>query len=265
MSANRPFRRMCRQFVDGHYSEGGRWMYLLHPKYATDPRHYVRAFLLLQEDILDLFSYVEPSDVNLNTYSHRIQQLLIRACIEVEANFTAIFLDNGFGDNDTRFNINDYKLVNTSHRLSSFQVRIPGWTGNRGTRRPFLAWVEEDGRLDWYRAYNKAKHNRHENFHLATFDALLDAYCGLNVLLSAQFMDEDYGPGSKSIGVMGADYYYEGNDGMDPSIGGSLRIRFPDDWPADDRYEFDWQELRNLADPFVNFDYAALTRPERRR
>ncbi|AXE96107.1 hypothetical protein CUJ90_28190 [Paraburkholderia terricola] len=82
-------------------------MYLLHPKYATDPRHYVRAFLLLQEDILDLFSYVEPSDVNLNTYSHRIQQLLIRACIEVEANFTAIFLDNGFGDNDTRFNIND--------------------------------------------------------------------------------------------------------------------------------------------------------------
>jgi len=65
-------------------------MYLLHKRYATDPRHYVRAFQLLQQDVLDLFSYVEPSDKNLQTYSHRIQQLLMRACVEVEANLTAI-------------------------------------------------------------------------------------------------------------------------------------------------------------------------------
>ncbi|MEQ5840106.1 hypothetical protein N0A02_11790 [Paraburkholderia acidicola] len=260
MSIVRPFRRICRQFVDGSYAGEGDWLYLFHRRYATDPRHYIHAFLLLQADVTDLFSYIEPSDVNLRTYSHRIQQLLIRACIEVEANFTAIFLDNGYGDNDTRFNVNDYRLINKSHRLSSFEVRIPGWKGERGIRRPFLSWAEVDGHLSWYRAYNKAKHNRHENFELATFDALLDAYCGLNVLLSAQFLDEDYGPATKSIGVMGTDYYYEGNDGMDPSIGASLRIKFPDDWPAEERYEFNWPNIRNLDDPFVNFNYTALER-----
>src|SRR5215471_10949931 len=256
MSISRPYRRTCRQFSDGEYSEGGRWMYLLHPKYATDPRHYIRAFLLLQLDMLDLFSYVEPCDKNLETYSHRIQQLLMRSSVEVEANFTAIFIDNGYSVAGRNFTINDYKLIDKSHRLSSFEIRVPGWIGNHGFRKPFANWA--DGQpLPWYGAYNKSKHNRHENFHLATFDALLDAFCGLNILLSAQFMSEEYGPGGKSIGLSGADYFYEGNDGMEPSIGDMLRIRFPTDWPAEERYDFNWQDLRNLEDPFVNFEYAA--------
>lgn len=256
MSINRPFKRTCRQFVDGHYSEGGRWTYLLHPKYATDPRHYVRAFLLIQQDVLDLFSYVEPSDTNLSTYSHRIQQLLMRTCVEIEANFTAIFLDNRYAKASQNLNIGDYKLINISHRLSSYEVRIPGWKGAMGRRRPFSAWESNDP-LAWYRAYNKSKHNRHENFHLATFDALMDAFCGLNVLLSAQFMDEDYSPGSRSLSLSGSCYTYEGDDGMAPSIGGVLRIRFPTDWPTADCYEFVWPQIATLEDPFENFDYAA--------
>ncbi|MCO7246915.1 hypothetical protein [Halomonas sp. Mc5H-6] len=233
-------------------------MYLLHRKYATDPRHYVRAFLLIQQDMLDLFSYVEPSDRNLDTYSHRIQQLLMRTCVEIEANFTAIFLDNEFSVSGRNFTINDYKLINKSHRLSSFETRVPGWIGDHGIRQPFASWAEEQP-LSWYRAYNKSKHNRHENFHLATFDSLIDAFCALNILLSAQFMDEEYGPGGKSIGLSGSDYFYEGDDGMEPSIGDILRVRFPDDWPANERYDFNWQELRNLEDPFENFDYAAYS------
>ena len=254
MSISQPYRRTCRQFADGQYSEGGRWMYILHKKYATDPRHYVRAFLLLQQDVLDLFSYVEPSDANLQTYSHRIQQLLMRSCVEIEANFTAIFLDNAYPRATENLNIGDYKLIDKSHRLSSFEIRVPGWKGSLGVRKPFANWATNEP-LHWYRAYNKSKHNRHENFHLATFDALIDAFCGLNILLSAQFMDEEYGPESKSLSLSGACYTYEGDDGMDPSIGDMLRIKFPIDWPADERYEFNWQDLRELEDPFLNFDY----------
>lgn len=230
-------------------------MYLLHKKYATDPRHYVRAFLLLQQDVLDLFSYVEPSDTNLTTYSHRIQQLLMRSCVEIEANFTAILLDNDFVSPSQNLNISDYKLINKSHRLSSYQVRIPGWAGEHILRSPFECWLTDDP-LPWYRRYNKSKHNRHENFHMATFDALLDAFCGLNVLLSAQFMNEEYGPGSPVL-TLGNSCSYEGEDGMRPSIGDVLRIRFPTDWPAEDRYEFNWQELSKIDDPFEKFDYAS--------
>ena len=255
MAITRPYRRTCRQFTDGSYSEGGRWMYLLHKHYATDPRHYVRAFLLLQEDVLDFFSYVEPSDKNLETYSHRIQQLLMRACVEVEANLTAIFLDNKYKAAQDNLTMQQYCLIDISHRLSSYEIRVPTWQGSKGVRTPFHGWNQGEP-LPWYQAYNKSKHNRHENFKLATFEALIDAFCGLNALLSAQFHDEDYFPGGKTLELSGACYTYDGDDGMEPAIGGLLRVRFPADWLHEQRYEFDWQELSALEDPFQNFDYA---------
>jgi len=43
---------------------------------------------------------------------------------------------------------------------------------------------------------------------------------------------------------------------MEPSIGNMLRIKFPTDWPAEERYEFKWPDLSAMEDPFVNFDYA---------
>src|SRR5258708_6338610 len=255
MAITTPYRRTSRQFTDGSYSEGGQWMYLLHKRYATYPRHYVRAFLLLQEDVLDLFSYVEPSDQNLETYSHRIQQLLMRACVEVEANLTAIFLDNEYAAAQGNLTMQQYRLINISHRLSSYEVRVPSWQGAHGVRKPFLSWGHA-GSLSWHQAYNTSKHNRHENFKLATFDALIDAFCGLSVLLSAQFHDENYSPAGKSMGLEGACYTYDGNDGMEPAIGDLLRVRFPSDWPLEERYEFDWQQLNAADDPFLNFDYA---------
>jgi hypothetical protein len=38
---------------------------------------------------IEAVDYVEPADQNLNTYSFRIHELLMRACIEVEANCKA--------------------------------------------------------------------------------------------------------------------------------------------------------------------------------
>ena len=117
----------------------------------------------------------------------------MRACVEEEANFTAILIENGYKKSGGNLTMQDYKLVNHSHRLSAYETRIPGWHGAKGVRRPYTGW-ENNGPLPWYQAYNKSKHNRHESFPLATFDALIDAMCGLAVLLSAQFHDEDYSP-----------------------------------------------------------------------
>ena len=70
--------------------------YILDPDYAKSPEHYVRSFLLIQEDILRLFQFIEPSDINLQTYSFRIHELYMRICIEIEANFKAIFDENKY-------------------------------------------------------------------------------------------------------------------------------------------------------------------------
>ena len=87
----------------------------------------------------------------------------------------------------------------------------------------------------------------------------MDAFSGLNILLSAQFMGEEYGPGSRSLSINGACYTYEGDDGMEPSIGGMLRIKFPEDWPVEERYEFTWTDISSHDDPFKNYDYEANT------
>ena len=93
MPVSRPYRRTCRLFSDGNYSWSGRLAYIRHPKFAKAPEHYIRAFLLLLKDLYDLFDYVEPADNNIDCYSYRIHALLLRACVEVEANCKAILVE----------------------------------------------------------------------------------------------------------------------------------------------------------------------------
>src|SRR5262245_57485357 len=117
MAITQPYRRTCRQFVDGSY--GSHWGYVMHPSYDESPEQYIRAFSFLQDDLHLIFQYVEPSYNNLTCYSYRIHELLLRACIEVEAKCKAILKENGYakaGDWDMR----DYLKVESSHRLSSY-------------------------------------------------------------------------------------------------------------------------------------------------
>lgn len=250
MPVNRPYHRTCRQFIDGHYAEGGRWKYIRHPDYAESPEHYIRAFLLIQKDLQSLFDYIEPADTNLLCFSYRIHELLLRSCVEVEANCKAILKENGYtkkGD----LKMEDYKKIEYSHRLSSYQVKVPFWHGHQNLRTPFAAWAH-GGSLSWYQAYNATKHDRHQAFAQATFSHLIDAVCGLVAVLAAQFYTEDFSPAPSRLAL-------EGNgDGMESAIGEYFRIQFPNDWPVEQRYDFNWQSLKNENNPFQTFDFDSL-------
>src|SRR3989337_3214548 len=139
MDVNRPYRRTCRKFIDGRYSEGDCGKYMIHPEYAQSPSHYVRAFLLLLKDLQELFDYIEPADNNLTCYSYRIHSLLLRACVEFEANCKAILSENGY-TKASDMNMRDYRKINETHRLSSYQVKIPYWNGTEDIRTPFSTW-----------------------------------------------------------------------------------------------------------------------------
>jgi len=261
MALEKPLKRTVRQLTNGSYSNDGHWQYLLHPKYANDPQHYIRAFLLIQEDLQKLFEYVEPCDENSNTISLRIQELLTRVCIEVEANFTAILNENKYS-NTSNWNLkDDYCLIEFSHKLSSYKVKFPVWRGMNNTRKPFGNWGTKPSLnwhvLDWYQAYNKSKHDRHLHFDKATFDTLLDSVSGLVILLSAQFMDESYSPNSKSISISG-NYSYDYDPKMETAIGKYFRVQFPDDWSEQEKYGFNWQEISSLDEPIDQIDYDAI-------
>jgi hypothetical protein len=251
MSVSRPYRRTCRQFVDGKYTDGGRWAYMVHPKYAQSPEHYVRAFLIILKDLQELFDYVEPADSNLGCYSFRIHGLLLRACVEVEANCKAILKENGYsrpGD----WNMGDYKKIEQTHLLSAYKVRVPHWNGTMFERTPFAAW-KIGGTLPWYDAYNKSKHDRRSEFARATFEHLIDACCGLLVVLSAQFETNDFSPGP-NLAVL-CDVI---KDGFTSGIGGFFRVQFPATWPTSLQYDFDWSAIEAQADPFDQIDYSKI-------
>ncbi|HBD9320672.1 hypothetical protein SC438_12455 [Legionella pneumophila] len=256
MAISKPYHRNCRQFTDGLYSEGGRWQYIVHPDYAKSPEQYIRAFLLIQKDLQELFDYIEPADKNLKCYSFRVHALLMRTCIETEANFKAVLNENGY-END-KMDIDDYKKLEKTHKLSAYKVRLPHWIGQKSVRTPFSSWAKpEKYSPAWYQAYNKTKHNRHTEFHHATFENLIDSVCGLLVLLSSQFHTEEFSSAEPAIAFSG----YGPKDGMESAIGGYFRVKFPDNWPQDERYDFKYSEWIDMAEKeelFQKIDYSKI-------
>jgi hypothetical protein len=261
MTLKKPYKRTVRMLANNTYRRDGHWQYLLHPEFASDPQHYIRAFLLIQEDLLKLFEYVEPCDENADTISLRIQELLTRVCIEIEANFTAILKENTY-TNSGNWNLkNDYSLIEFTHKLSVYKVKFPVWRGGKHTYSPFANWATKPNKnwhaLNWYQAYNKSKHDRHLHFDKATFDTLLNAVSGLIVLLSAQFMSESYSPNSKSMGISG-NYSYDYNPEMETAIGEYFRVQFPSDWDESEKYGFDWRAISNTEEPIEKINYDSI-------
>lgn len=261
MSITKPFHRNYRKIKEGPNSGYSSWAYIVDHDYAEHPEHYTRAFSYIQQDILSLFESIEPSDINCPTYSFRIHSLLMRTCIEVEANFKAILKENIYnpiiknGANagqprlDHTWNIKDFKIINKTHHLDEYKIELPFWAGPGKERQPFKEWKTTDS-LPWYKAYNECKHDRLKNFPKANLGNLIDAYCGLFVLLSAQFRTESFSPGDISLGA-GAIGYYKGNFG----IGGFLMVTFPENWDENEIYDFNWSDLSKEAVRFQKFNY----------
>jgi hypothetical protein len=245
MPVLKPFKRTARPQADGDYLH--HCHYIKHPKYAIAPAQYIRAFHILQKDLLHLFDYVEPADKNNKCYSYRIHELHTRACIEVEANCKAILTENSYKKKANDLTMSDYKKLETTHHLSSYKVRLPIWHGDNKPRRPFAGWKVNKS-LPWYQAHKIAKHPRHVNFDKSNFQNMLDSMCGLVALLAAQFIIEDFGPEG-----------YIRDSSLEPgyeiAIGGYFEVKFPDDWPKRERYSFDWGELQSDPDPFQSLTF----------
>jgi hypothetical protein len=254
MSITKPFHRNYRGRLPGQEAGYSDWGYIHDREYANSPGNYVRAYLIIQSDLQRLFEYIEPSPESLPTYSYRIHELLMRTCIEIEANFKAILAENLYTPAKDRnghpiLNIGVYKKINVTHHLSSYSINLPIWNGPTRILSPFAAWGS--GRpLPWYQAYNASKHDRHEEFKRANLDSLISAVGALLIILSAQFRGEDFSAEATGLALEGYDYH-----DMDASIGGMFRIKYPDDWDPSESYDFDWSTLKADPDRFDRINY----------
>jgi hypothetical protein len=140
MSFAKPFYRNYRGIKPSPNSGYSGWAYIHDRDYAKSAEHYVRAFILIQNDLQSIFEYLEPSDECRTSYSYRIHALLMRTCIEVEANFKAILEENTFTPPPKRsLNTTDYRKVDATHHLFSYEVMLPIWNGGAADLETFRA------------------------------------------------------------------------------------------------------------------------------
>lgn len=242
MPLGKPFPRTWRPFLTDHVDG-----YMKDSRFAEHPEHYMRAFRLISTDISELFYYIEPGATNINTFSHRIHEILMRTCIEVEANCKAILSANKYNKNTSDMNMSDYKKLELTHRLSEYEVMISEWADDQyKIRKPFANWSSGSA-LPWYVAYNTVKHNRQEHFAEANFLHLTDAVSALSALIGAQFRDYPY-QGFPFSGGMSAVDIFKG--GFEDNPSSSFPVKYPSSWGANESYNFVWTMLRTASEPF---------------
>ena len=261
MPIQNPYYRIIRPNHRDHQNfnkwyKGVNNNFILDERYSNERISLVKAFKLIENDLLQIFNYVEPSDQNERAYSHRIYELFLRSCIEVEANCKAILNANRYSKLDRngkitdRWDMNDYKKINRASKIGRYEVFIESWRPNKFKILPFNNWQNNES-LEWYQSYNEVKHNREENFEKANFKNLIVSVAGLFAVLFSQFYTFVYNP-TCNIGFLMDD------SGTYLSSETSIfSIKLPD-FNEDEMYDFNWTELKNDPEPFQKFDFNSI-------
>jgi hypothetical protein len=141
---------------------------------------------LLIDHLQEIFEVIEPKEGNLGAFGHRMRNLLLLACMEVESQWAGILRENAYqGD---LLNTKDYVKLCGPLNLKSYSVGFPMYPELLRIS-PFKAWDPSSPTqsLPWYHAYNRTKHHREANFEVATLENTLDAVAAVIVMLAAQF------------------------------------------------------------------------------
>ncbi|OBU29070.1 hypothetical protein C0Z01_11360 [Photobacterium kishitanii] len=141
---------------------------------------------ILIDKLHEILLFVEPDTNGLQAYGHKIRELLILACTEVESSWISYFRLAGQGSG--RLSTNDYVKLNEKLRLFEYQVSFKNHPFNI-QMKPFDCWDAKNPTksLAWYDAYNKTKHNKAESFSCATLDSCFHAIAANIVMFCARY------------------------------------------------------------------------------
>lgn len=259
MSISKPYFRIARPkaFIPDYVRDS---------RYATDRQQLSRAYINIEKKLREIFNYIEPDADNLSTFSFELYSLLLRACTEVELNCKIILEANGAipGDGRGDFTMDDYKKLEKSSLLSKYIVKYCSWRQrDHATNeieyisKEFCPFMNFDPSInkspDWYKAYNKVKHNREENLEKANLENCMNAVAGVLVLLYSQFGSqcvETYG----SNGICVQEF---GSSDLNFDADVIFQIQPPQltDWTEEELYDFNWDQLKNDPQPFREFPF----------
>lgn len=259
MPLNKPFRRIYRPVKDRDYG------YLRDNLYAENRLQLSRAYLNIERKLKDIFDYIEPAECNLSVFSFELYSLMLRACTEVELNCKAIMEANGVEKD--HFSMNEYVKLEKSSKLSQYTIKYKHLRCRSNNRvsyniyilRPFeqfgTYWnaTQRDGispSPKWYLEYNDVKHNREQNFELATLDNCMNAVAAILVLLYSQFGSDCMETNKKGLCWEILEEYYQ-----PPFLADVIFELQSPVWTENDCYDFDWKSLKIQDEPFDIFHF----------
>lgn len=247
----KPFPRIIRPFTDGEYIHGinDDEICILSNDYASDRVALIRAYAIIERDLLELFDYIEPTDANLCTYSHKTYELLLRASTEFETNCKAILYANGYTKpGHANLSIQDYYKIDKTCKLSDYKIILDTWLPSRKVFEPFKDWKSRYT-LRWYQAYNRVKHDRSTEFREASLENVMGSVTGLFGILFAQFFTYVFNPFRKGS------EYTEGDDNSFYDEKSLFRIMPSTSWSESEQYDFDWNAIKGGPKPFDRFSF----------
>lgn len=148
-----------------------------------------QALRILIDKLDELLLFIEPSIDGLNSYSHKIRELLILACTEVENQWRALLEIAGcIPINGKMFTTQDYVKILTPTHIGEYKVGLKNNSAFLPSK-PFVSWdlSNPTKSIDWYDAYNKTKHNREYNFQDAKLKFAIDAVAANIILYCTRF------------------------------------------------------------------------------
>ena len=154
------YRRTLRQHKNGTWDLQ---QIKNHPKFCIRSNYLGQGVASLIRDFNTVLNYIEPCDENSKVFSAQTHTLLLRACIEFEAHAKSILIENKYPRKPSSMTKKDYRKIEQSHFTSKFRVSFNHWSPRPLVIYPFKEFAE-DKTPDWYDAYNKSKHDRHDSF-----------------------------------------------------------------------------------------------------
>lgn len=144
-------------------------------------------FLLLQK-LIDIFSYIEPTNCNLHCYGHRIRELIILASTEFENQCRHILRANNITPVGKDYMSKDFVKLNIPAHLMDYEIKFKPYADLKSFR-PFDDWNigQPTKSLPWYEKYNRVKHDRAKDFADASLETALNAIAANIILYAVRF------------------------------------------------------------------------------
>lgn len=245
MGIDKPYYRIIRVTKDTGFCD-----WVSDERYSDDRYELCHAYKIIEQDLKKLFEYINPSDSNRKTYSHRLFDLFLRSSTEFENNCKKILRANGYTKRrGARWDINDYKRLDSANRISQYKIKLNVWYPKPKIIQPLKSWGSKGKSLKWYQDYNKVKHNRHSMFSLANLDNVLNATASVFCVLFSQFHVCAFNPYRTQES-------YGGEEGGYISTDYSLfSIKPFENWKKREEYNFDWRNLKSTKKPFNQYPF----------